>query len=307
MAKKRDQGVREADLASYEQQCAALAKDWQRLRALIEAYHAPDADRERLEMEYLAIRSALSCDYPVLSYWRKGGYGLTAGINRMMAGSPALRALAESARASEGRVNQTWNAVWASLGQVSAALRDARAALEAGKEVRLPAELLQHDTHVPFPVKKVLSGLGIAMALVLAAGSLYFLRHFVGVWAPGAGAGIVVSAGMTDEEQIEAVLGTMAHAFEQNSVDQFMTVIADDFVDEDGNGKRALRMALQAYKESGDFAQVAMDWSRVQITERGELLDVRPVYIITPDERIAIHLGFKPYRGKLLIATGSSA
>lgn len=305
MAKQR-QGITPEELATYEKQCSDLARDWQRLWALIGQYRGPDAHSDALEIEFLGLRSTLSCDYPILAYWRKGGYGLSAGINRMMAGSPTLRSLAESAGPPESRTNQQWRAVDEALGKVTDALQNARRALSEGKPAELPAELLQHDTYVPFPVRKVLKGIAVIASVVLVAGTLYFMRNFLGFWAPEAGSGIAVTDSMTDAEKVEAALVAMARAFRDNDVDQLMAVVADDFRDDEGNKKTALRVALQAYKESGKFGSVTMDWSRIRITPQGDMLDVRPVYIVTPDERISIHLGFKPYRGKLLIATGSS-
>ena len=171
----------------------------------------------------------------------------------------------------------------------------------------LPPELLVHATHVPFPIRKLLKVLGTIAAVLLVAGTLYVMRNFLGFWAPEAGAGLAVE-GMTEAEQIEAVLVTMNEAFKNNDVDQFMTVIADDFQDEEGNGKTKLRVALQAFKETGELARASVNWSRMTITERDGLIDVRPVYIVAPDGELTIFLGFKPYRGgKLLIATGSAA
>ncbi|MBX3177224.1 MAG: hypothetical protein KF886_07690 [Candidatus Hydrogenedentes bacterium] len=301
MAKRHGQGVTEEQLASYEQQCAALGEVWRRLGALLQAAQSSGGGRESLEAEYLAIRSALACDFPILTYWRQGGYGLTAGINRLTAGAPTLEDLAGSGRAAEG-----WRGVRQSLDRIEAALLEARRALAAGRPAALPPELIQHDTPVAFPVRRILRAAGIVAAVLLALGTAYFLRNFLGVWAPGAGEGLAVTEGMSDEEQIDAVLRTMSRAFEENSVDLFMTLIANDFRDEKGNGRRALRVALQAVKESGVFGQVRLDTSRMRITPRGDVLDVRPLYIETPDDRITIHVGFRPYRGKLLIATGSS-
>ena len=112
---KQLQGVAPEILASYDQQCAALKRDWLRLGSLIEEFSAPNADLDALEREFLTLRSTFACDYPILSYWRKGGYGLTAGINRMMAGAPALSGLVESAVSADNPTRQQWRAVWTSI------------------------------------------------------------------------------------------------------------------------------------------------------------------------------------------------
>lgn len=304
---KQQQGVSPEDLSSYVQQCGAVSRDWQRLGQLIEAYRAPDADRQRLEDEYVGLRCTLSCDYPILTYWRKGGYGLSAGIQRMMDGASTLETLASSAGPVHGKVQERWQSVWASLEKIRAALQTAQESLRAGKEPQLPSELLRQDIHVPLPVKKILKTLGAMALVVLALATLYFMRNFLGFWAPGAGEGLAVTDEMTPDQKIEVALITMSHAFQQNDVDLFMTVVADDFRDEKGNGKRALRAALQAYRETGEFGAVYVDWSRMRVTERDGLLSASPIYIVAPDGRLTIFLGFRDYRGKLLIATGSSA
>ncbi|MBL7649229.1 MAG: hypothetical protein JNK74_23875 [Candidatus Hydrogenedentes bacterium] len=304
---KQQQGIAPDVIASYKAQCAALSEDWQRVHALLDAYHAFGADRESLELEYMALRSKLSCDYPVLSYWRKGGFGLSAEINRTLALGSSLASLSESSGASCGTVQKHWQAAWTALRKVMDVLQGAERQIAEGKPAELPPELLVHATHVPFPIRKVLKVLGTVAAVLLVAGTLYVMRNFLGFWAPGAGAGLAVE-GMTNAEQIEAVLVTMNEAFKNNDVDRFMTVIADDFQDEEGNGKTKLRVALQAFKEAGELARASVNWSRMTITERDGLIDVRPVYIEAPDGELTIFLGFKSYRGgKLLIATGSAA
>lgn len=304
---RQQQGVPAEVIASYRAQCVALSADWRRVHDLLEAFQAPGADRAGLELEYMALRSTLSCDYPMLTDWRKGGFGLSAEINQTLALGGSLASLAESAATPERGAQRHWQGAWDSLRKVMEVLSGAERQLAQGKPVELPPELLVHNTHVPFPIRKILKVLGTVAAVLLVAGTLYVMRNFLGFWAPEAGAGLAVE-GLSQTEQIEAVLVTMNEAFRTNDVDRFMTVIADDFQDEEGNGKTTLRVALQAFKEAGEFAQASVDWSRMAITERDGLIDVRPVIIQTPEEPIVIFLGFKPYRGgQLLIATGSGA
>lgn len=304
---KQQQGISPDVIASYRAQCVVLAEDWQRIQYLVEAYQRPGSDRARLELEYIGLRSKLSCDYPVLSYWRKGGFGLSAGIHQTLAIGTTLASLSESASGQDGHVQKHWQAAWASLRKIIEVLQGAERQIAEGKPAELPPQLLVHSTHVPFPIRKVLKVVGTVAALLLLAGTVYVMRNFLGFWAPEAGAGLSVE-GMSNAEQIEVVLVTMNEAFKNNDVDQFMTVIADDFKDEGGNGKTTLRMALQAFKETGELAKASLNWSRMAINERDGLIDVRPVYIVAPDGEMVIHLGFRPYRGgKLLIATGSGA
>lgn len=306
MSRNSNQGITRKTLESYENQCAALGEDWRRLQDLLRACRDSSADQDQLEGTYISLRSNLACDYPILTYWRDGGYGLTPGINRLLDGAPDLSALVDGVRRPDCPVQRWWKTVADALDKVTDDLGRARIQLEQGKEAILPPELLRHDTHVPFPIRKVLRSIALVAGCVLVVGTLYVMRNFLGFWAPEAGSGLVVTEDMPDEVKIQGVLNLMNDAFRTNDLDRFMTVFANDFRDEEGNGRTALRVALQALKQKGEFQTVYLDWSRFRITERNGLLDVRPIYVEIPDDRFSIHLGFKPYGDKLLIATGSS-
>jgi hypothetical protein len=293
-------------LNQYQRECAGLAEDWSRLRALVEAFPKEGANKAQLEGEFIALRSRLSCDYTVLTRWRKGGYGLTAGVHKMLASTTTLSDAASNATHPESRFNRTWRDVHSSLTQIATVLQGAQARVQAGKPATLPPDLLEDDSRPPFPIWKVLKITGILVAVVLLAAGAYVLRNFFGFGAPGAGEGIVVDASMSDEDKIRSVLTIMNEAFIQDDVDMFMTLIADDFEDEEGNSKTALRVALQAYHEQGDFGSVRADWSNMELLEKDGYIYARPVVITTVDDEFAIYLGFKPYRGKLLIATATS-
>lgn len=304
--KNKAQGVSGEALASYQQQCAAIAQDWARLRAIIDAGSRPDADKGQLESELIALKSRLACDYPLLTQWRKGGYGLSTGINKMLAGITSLSSLVDSGRNPESRVNRTWRDVQTSLQKVSETLRAAQSQLAKGKPAFLPDDLINEVTHRRFPVKKILKIAGISVAVIMVLAAVYVMRNFLGFWAPGAGDGIIVDASMSAEDKIRSVLVIMSEAFKQDDVDMFMTVIANDFKDEEGNGKTALRVALQAYHEKGDYKKVTVDWSGMELLDKDGFLYARPIKIRTDDGELTIHLGFKEYGGKLLVATGSA-
>lgn len=305
-SKKTAQGVPDEELAYYRQQCEAIWADWARLRALVDAYLKPGADKEKLEWDFIALKSRLSCDYAVLTRWRKGGYGLSAGINKMLASATNLSSLASGGANPESRFNRTWNEVNGALEKIAGVLRHAQEQRKKGKPAVLPAELMEQSTHRPFPIKKILKWTGIVLAVVVVLGGLYVMRNFLGFWAPGAGDGIVVNDSMTDEDKIRSVLTIMNEAFIQDDVDMFMTVIADDFTDDEGNGRTALRVFMQGYHQQGDFKAVRLDWSQMELLEEDGYLVARPIMVTTVDDEFPIHLGFKSYRGKLLIATGTA-
>lgn len=305
-SRKKAHGVSEDELNSYQQQCAAIAKDWARLQALIGTYSQPGAPKEEMEWELIALKGRLACDYPVLTHWRKGGFGLSAGINKMLTGATNLSSMADSASNPESRVNRTWREVQSSLQQVQQTLSTARTQLERGKEAVLPDALFEEQTHRAIPWKKIARGAAIILGVVVLVFTLYVMRNFLGFWAPEAGEGLIVDESMSNEDKINSVLVILNESFKRDDVDMFMTVFADDFKDDEGNGKTAMRIFMQAYHEKGDFKQVTMNWSDMRLAEEDGYIVARPIRVQVPDEEIIVHLGFKAYRGKLLIATGTA-
>lgn len=128
-------------LANYEQQFKGLHKDWHYLYKLVEAYMGPRAEREVLEGDLLRLKGRISCDYPVLSEWRSGGFGAPAGISTLFSESTTLKTLTEGMREGGGRAWDEWLLVDEALGRVRQTLIDARAKAKPGKPVSLPAEL----------------------------------------------------------------------------------------------------------------------------------------------------------------------
>ncbi len=305
-SKKSSQGVSPEALDYYQKQCEAIAHDWARLRNMIDGFSQPGADKEKLEWELIALKSRLACDYPVLTEWRKGGYGLSAGVNKMLTGATNLATLADSGGNPESRVNRNWRDVQTALVRVQETLQKVKQTLSAGKPAFLPDKLIEQTTHRPFPIKKILKIVAATCGILLLAGTFYIMRNFLGFWAPGAGDGIVVDESMSDEDKIRSVLVIMNEAFKQDDVDMFMTVIAKDFEDDEGNGRRALRVGLQAYHEKGLFKSVTVDWSRMSLLDKDGFIYARPIIIHAEGDELSIYLGFKPYRGKLLIASASA-
>jgi hypothetical protein len=284
--------------------CRALQGDWARVRALLVAFGKPGANRRELEDELLRLKSKMACDYPTLPSWFGGRDETSTGLGRIMDGSATLASLADGPWMS-GRTGRDWQAVDTSIGDIRKRLVVARGDLERGKPVELPDGIMVQSVRRPFPVKKFLKLIAVFVLIGVSAGGVHFLRNFVGVGAPAPGEGLDIPMTMEDEEQITTLLMVMDAACVQASVDKFMTAIAYDFEDDEGNGRRALRVVLQAYHTKGDFGHARVLWARTEFTRIGDWIYANPVIFqpnVEGEKDLYMRLGFKQRSGRWLIS-----
>lgn len=294
------------EIDTYESQFAAFQADWRRMYAIVQAWSQPGADRQALDVELIQLKSKISCDYPTLPRWFGGRDEMSSGIGRFLQGGVTLESLAQGMQ-SGGRLCREWLAVDESIGGVRQELGAARALIRQGKSVNIADDFFVPPHRRRINWKRILVRGAIVCGLLFFFGSAWVARNVFGVGAPEAGAGIVETASMVDHEKIVTILSVMNEAFVRGDVDMFMTTIANDFSDDAGNGRRALRAVLQAYHASGSFQQAWVDWSRTEVVKQGEWLFASPVVIRTKAEKeedLFIRLGFKEYRGRWLIASG---
>ncbi len=298
-------GASEHTIDRYTSLCQALQVDWRNLHQLLESYLKPGANKQQLEAELLQLKSKIACEYPTLPTWFGGRDKTAVSLEKLLSGSSSLASLADGIRLG-GRTLGDWKAVDDSIGDIRSRLTVARSNMEQGKPVDLPNGFVIQQVRRPFPIKKYFIRFAVLSTIFLVVGGAYFLRNFVGIGAPQPGEGMVVSASLADEEQAEAVLIVMNEAFVQGSVDSFMTTIANDFTDDEGNGRRALRIILQAYYTAGNFESARVIWSNTKFTRQDEWLYASPV-IIRPnmegEKDLYIRMGFKQHAGQWLISS----
>lgn len=285
--------------------CEALKADWRRLRELVEAFVKPGADRPRLESELFQLKSKMACDYPTLPSWFGGRDEITKCMERILSSGTSLSALSNGYLES-GQMSRDWRTVDQSIGEIREKLGRARVDFASGKTVSLPQGIIVQAMHRKIPWKKYFKrAAAVAMTLFLIGGA-YFLRYFVGVGAPPPGSGIVMEASLEDEEKATELLAIMNRSMVSGSVDDFMTVIARDFSDSDGNGRRSLRVVLQAYHTQGKFSKARVIWSRAEFTRVDEWIYARPVIIRTnveDEEDLFLKIGFRKYGDQWLIGS----
>lgn len=285
--------------------CESLKADWQRLRQLVEAFVKPGADRKRLEDELFQLKNKMACDYPTLPSWFGGRDEITKGMERILSGGATLSSLANGYFGS-GQLGRDWNLVDQGIAEVREKVGKARIDLARGKTVSMPQGIVVHSVRKPFPWKTWLKRAAVAGTVLFVLGGAFFLRVFVGVGAPPPGAGMEVPATEVDEEKAMVALVVMNEGFVNGSVDQFMTAIARDFTDDEGNGRRALRVVLQSYNAQGKFSKARVIWSRAEFTRQDEWIYANPVIIQTnveDEDDLFIKLGFKEHNGRWLISS----
>lgn len=288
----------------YTRQFNAFRLDLRRLYELVEASLRPEADRAALESELIQIRSKLSWDYPTLPRWFGGRDEISKGLGRLLSDGTSLDALADSLRHG-GRVARDLSAVDQSVGTVCEELQRARRQVQHGKSTALVDDFFTPPSRRRIPIKKILKRTATLCGIVLLVGVVYFMRSFLGFWAPAAGDGIAVNATLEDEQKVDAILTVMTRACVTGDVDLFMTAIAPDFEDDDGNGRRALRVIVQAYNTAGRMQHAWFDWKRTRVTRQGEWVYATPVLLrseLEDEDVITLRVGFKQYGDRWLAA-----
>lgn len=292
------------ELEEYTKQFTAFRADWRRIGELVQASLHPGADRGALETELIQLKSKISCDYPVLPRWFGGRDEISTGLGRILSNGTSLAALADGIR-NGGRMGLDWSTIDQSAARTYQDLERARTAMQNGKSTAIVSGFFVPPAKKRWNFEKILLRTGIACLILFVAATGYVMRNFLGFWAPPAGSGIEVNASLDDEQKVVSILSVMNEACVQGSVDKFMTTIANDFSDDEGNGRRALRVILQTYQTTGNMQQAWVDWKRTNVTRKDEWLYATPVVFRSEaegEDDIIVRLGFKQYGERWLIA-----
>ena len=94
------------ELSELNFQCASLHEDWQRFYQLAAAPPAQDPNQRHLA--FIQIQSRLSCDYPILSRWKKGDLGIASHIGKLVAEAGTLESFSTQIRGGGGPLVQEW-------------------------------------------------------------------------------------------------------------------------------------------------------------------------------------------------------
>lgn len=133
------QTVSVEELTNLNHQCTALHEDWQRFYQL--AASPPEQDPNARHLAFIQLQSRLSCDYPILSHWQKGNFGLSSHISKLVAQTGTLESFAKEVQQGGGPLVEEWKSVNDSIGRVRKLLGEALGKAKKGKDAKLPKEI----------------------------------------------------------------------------------------------------------------------------------------------------------------------
>lgn len=169
---KQVQSVSEEELTDITRQCAALHEDWHRCYQLASA--PLTADVVQRQLAFIQLQSKFSCDYPILSRWRSGNFGLASAIGKLVARAGTLEAFSQQAQQGDGPLMRDWREVNEAIVKVRVLLDGTRDQARKGGAITLPKELAVEIVREPWPVA-VLAHKGRIAGIVLVLSFVTFL------------------------------------------------------------------------------------------------------------------------------------
>lgn len=163
------------ELAELSRQCAALHEDWQRFFQL--ASQPDGGDGTARQLAFIQLQSRFSCDYPIISRWRKANFGLAPAIAALVARAGTLDAFAREAQQGAGALVRDWHQINESIARVRALLETAARQARPGQPVKLPRELAVTIEREPWPVAVLGRKAGVACAVLVAAGVVFLIAR----------------------------------------------------------------------------------------------------------------------------------
>lgn len=175
---KQVQSVSAEELADISRQCAALHEDWHRFYQL--ASLAPGGDGSQRQLAFIQLQSRFSCDYPILSRWRTGNFGLASAISKLVARAGTLEAFSREAQQGDGPLVRDWNEVNDAIVKVRSLLEGAREQARNGAPIKLPKEIAVVVEREPWPVAALANKAGIVCAGLVCCGVIFLIaRPFI--------------------------------------------------------------------------------------------------------------------------------
>ncbi len=274
-------------LDGYIARTREFMNDWLKFNHLIGAYAAPNANKTQLESYFLQLKSKLARDHRVLSERLGPDCKFTAEVINIVSSATSLENIYAQSEVSVRKLQNEWHRSFITVNETLGNLEDKQKRAAAGERVNVGGLWIQLKTKKAVSWKKLALYTGGVTVVFLLVFSAYFMRNFLGFWAPKAGEGIAVSAEMTDEERLQVLIDTLKEGAEAGNVDKMMTVVSDSFAFEQG-GKTELRALFHAYKLQGGFEGAILDASNATISINGENGKIAPIQFIGPVSQISL-------------------
>jgi len=261
--------------------------DWLKFNQVLSAYTTPGINKLQLETHFLQLKSKLARDHRVLTDRLGPDCKFSADVINIVSGATSLESIHSQSEVAVKKLQNEWHRSFISVNETLGNLEDKHKRAMAGERVMVGGLFIQNKIKKPLPWKKILLYAGGVAAVLLLVFSVYFMRNFLGFWAPKAGEGIEVTAEMTEEERILAMIQIMKEATESGDIDKMMTAFADSFSFE-GGGKTEVRAMLQAYQLAGGFEGSKLDTSGAEIVIDGNKGRFAPVEFIGPNDQVTL-------------------
>ncbi len=261
--------------------------DWLRFNQLIGVYNQPGINKLQLETHFLQLKSKLARDHRVLSDRLGPDCKFTLDVINIVSSATSLENIFAQSDVAVKKLQSEWHRSFITVNETLGNLEDKHKRAEAGERVNVGGLWIQAKIKKLFPWRTVLTYGGGMMAVLVVVFTLYFMRNFLGFWAPGAGDGMAVTANMSDEQKLQVMISTMKAATEAGDIDKMMTAIADNFSFEQG-GKTEVRALFQAYKLQGGFDGAVLDIANAKIEIDGNKGKFAPVEFIGPSDQVTL-------------------
>ena len=274
----------------FVDRCRAFMNDWLLFGQILNAYRAPGANPAQLEAQFLLLKSKLAREYQVLKDRLGPDFSFDANTIGILAATTSLEAVYSQSDVAVKKLQNEWHRAFIAMNETLGILEEKKTRAQAGERIEVGGLLLHVRRRKPLPMRQIGMASGAVLAVILVVGGLYFMRHFLGFWAPHAGENIVVSDTMTDEEKIRGLLDTLKQAVENEDVDRMMTTYSDHFKDPEGRGKTELRLFVQSYKTSGQLKNVHVDAGQAKLAIENDEARAGPIFLADDGGQVSINL-----------------
>lgn len=269
--------------------CRSFLDNWMLIYKLLAEYPNPNADKGALEMQFLKTKSTLARDLTRLKDRLQADFLIGNETIDVLMSSTNLHSVHSQSDVAVKKLMNTWHRAYISINETLGMLDEKRRRVLAGERVPMGDGIFKLKK--PFPTRKVLKAAGAVAGVFVIVVGLYFMRNFLGFWAPRAGAGIAFSAEQTDEEKIRLLLDTMKSAVESEDIDKIMTAFSDDYIDEEKRGKTEVRALLKSFQVAGGLKNARMNVSDAEIEIDDDTAVVSPTHFTNGKDEatLAIH------------------
>ncbi|MBX7257819.1 MAG: nuclear transport factor 2 family protein [Candidatus Hydrogenedentes bacterium] len=287
----------------YIQKCRDFMDDWLLFNQILSGYASTGINKPQYESQFLKVKSKLAREHGVLKDRLGPDFRFSQDVLDVVFSSTTLEAVYAQSEVALKKLQSNWHRAFISINETLGALEEKRRRAEAGERVTVGGITFHIRKSKPIPKRKIALGSAAVMGVATIAFTVYFMRAFLGFWAPAAGEGINVTENMTDEQKVQTLLAVMKEAVESEDIDRIMTAISDKYSDEGGRGKTETRVFLQGFKTAGQMKGLRYALDNSQVTIEGDTGIVRGIDLIAETGTTTIALAIAREGDKWMVTS----